>query len=387
MKKIIGTALLCTVLLIGGCGTAGNPGSNSASQQDGYPAIKEVSGREIIAELKQTAEHPSAREAAAQKQWDSPDFQDGLYENKTEQLKEDMTVQAIEGPIALKTAEEIYGGDKAFEQEGVMFLENQINGAEQSGVWIGIKHPDERVQQLIDALQPKVDAGEILAEPIYIFRAQHTTAEQYAIQEKVMQAIEEMQQDRGSYSVYVAVETGIVEIGHDFLKPEQQEAIRNQFPDYTFNFTQEGNMVAEPGKSAVIQPDEPVTDKPVEDGGFIMEVKGEQFLVAGGTEGAVYYSFPEADQLTVGQRVKVEATGAMLESYPGQGAAKFVTILPDYQPAGAVLSEQEVVAKAIEDHTLLPYNFLEIKEIHYVESRHVWILTLIDDSKLEMADR
>ena len=87
-----------------------------------------------------------------------------------------MAVQGIEGPAAIQAVEKVYG-EGGIHNEGVIFIENQTRGAEQSGVWIGIKEPDERVQQLLDLLQPKVDAGEILAEPIYIFRSPHTEKE------------------------------------------------------------------------------------------------------------------------------------------------------------------------------------------------------------------
>ena len=72
------------------------------------------------------------------------------------------------------------------------FLKIRRNGAEQSGIWIGLKDPDERVQQLLDLLQPKVDAGEILAEPIYIFRSPHTEKELYELQDEVAAALKEM---------------------------------------------------------------------------------------------------------------------------------------------------------------------------------------------------
>ena len=253
----------------------------------------------------------------------------------------------IEGPAALEAMEKVYGPNGMY-NNGVIFFENQSNGAEQSGIWIGVKEPDERVRQLLDLLQPKVDAGEILAEPIYIFRSPHTEKELNDLQEKVAEALKGMYSKQGSYGLYVNTITGEIEISHDFLKPEQQKELEQLFADHTINFKQDGKLVAEPGESSIIEPKQTFTDSPVKDGGFIMSVEEGRIFVAGGTEGATYYKFPEADKLKVGQRVKVEASGAIVESYPAQGTAKFVEVMPDYKPVNAKLSESEAVAKALE---------------------------------------
>ncbi|WP_342515190.1 DUF3221 domain-containing protein [Sporosarcina sp. FSL K6-1522] len=65
--------------------------------------------------------------------------------------------------------------------------------------------------------------------------------------------------------------------------------------------------------------------------------------------GAVFYKYPNAaSELKVGQRVKVEDTGMILYSYPRQGSAKYVEVLPEYKPENATLSESAVIVKAIE---------------------------------------
>ncbi|WP_025783337.1 DUF3221 domain-containing protein [Sporosarcina sp. D27] len=386
MKNMILMAGITIALLLGGCGTAGTDRATDISsvKQDDGGTIKTVSGRDIIAELKQSVEESPQRDLIAQEQLTSTDYTDGYFGKPSKELEEDVAVQAIEGPVAINAVEEVYGADGGFDKEGLLFFENQHDGAAQSGIWIGLKDPDTRLQQVLDILQQKVDAGEILAEPIYIFRSPHTQHELYVKQDKVAKAVDELFDDRGSYSVSVDTISGAISIGHDFLKTEQQQVLEKQFPDYALNFKQEGSMVAEPGQSSIIKPKKIETETPVEEGGFVLETSNGSFLVAGGTEGAVSYSFPEADQLTVGQRVKVEATGAIAESYPGQGTAKFVEILPDYRPAGAMISESQVVEKAIQENA---NDFIVIDKVSFDTARSVWTLTLNDERVLEIEDR
>ncbi|WP_342536135.1 DUF3221 domain-containing protein [Sporosarcina sp. FSL K6-3508] len=386
MKKRIFFVLIGAAFLIGGCGTAGldSTEQNSSANQEGWQTVKKVDGREIIAELEQSVKDFPLREKAVAEQIDNPDYKAGFFGEPSKELEEDMAVQAIEVPIAIEVVEEVYGGNEGFEKEGVLFIENQADGAAQSGIWIGVKDPDERVQQVIDLLQPIVDEGKILAKPIYIFRSSHTQHELYTMQDEVAEVLKEMKQERGSFALSVNTITGVVEIGHDFLKPEQQKELEEQFLDYTFHFKQEGNIVAEPGESAIIKPNQIMTETPVKDGGFIMGVSEGSIFVSGGTEGATNYSFPEADLLTVGQRVKVEATGGIAESYPAQGTAKFVEILPDYKPADATLSESQAVAKAIKEKKKEFFNFNVITEVQYDGNRKVWILEISDDSRVEV---
>lgn len=376
--------LFVAALLLGGCGTDATP-KNGAVEDNGWKTLKEVSGREIIAELKQTAKETPKRDKSATIETESPEAKE-----PSKELAEDMAVQGIEGPAAIQAVEKVYG-EGGIHDEGVIFIENQTRGAEQSGVWIGLKEPDERVQQLLDLLQPKVDAGEILAEPIYIFRSPHTEKELYALQEAVAEALKGMESERGSFGLYVDVITGNIEITHDFLKPEQQEELREQFADHTINFTQDGRMVAEPGESTIIVPEQTYTDTPVAEGGFILAAGDGKFFVAGGTESVVFYKFAEADKLKVGQRVNVEASGMILESYPGQGTAKFVEILPDYKPANAKLPESQAVAKALEmAGERLSNGFVVIEEVSFDENEKKWVFKLLPDDgegALEVEDQ
>lgn len=386
MKKMIFISMACSALLIGGCGT-GDKAQNASVQQEDWQTIKEMDGREIIAELKQTADESPARDQLAQEQLESPDYINGFFGEPSPELEEDMALQAIEGIVAVDAVEEVYGSHGEFDKEGIRFLENQTDGAAQSGVWIGVKNPDSRLQKVVDILQAKVDAGEILAEPIYIFRSSHTQQDLQEIQDEVAEVLLNMEPERGSFSLSVNTITGIVEVGHDFLTTTEQNELEKQFPDYTFKFRQQSGAVEELCTSAIIPPDQNITETPVEDGGFIMGVSDGSMFVSGGTESATNYTFPEANHLKVGQRVKVEASGEILESYPAQGTAKFVEILPDYKPADAVLSESQAVAKVIKDKTLEYFNFNVINEIRYDAKQKVWVVKVSDDSEMVVEDR
>lgn len=386
MKKRIFIAVLSSALLAGGCGTAETnqtPAGIPPGQND-EKVTKTIDGREIIAELKQTVEESPKRDSAAQEQLLSTEYKEGYLGDPSKELEEDLAVQAIEGPAAIEAVHEVYGGDEGFNKEGVLFFENQASDGNRSGIWIGLKNPDDRLKNVLDILQEKVDAGEILAKAIYIYRSPHTQQDLNVQQDKVTKAITQLQKGRGSYSVSINTITGIIEIGHDFLKTEEIQQLEKQFSNFELHFKQEGNLVAEPGQSALINPNKKETQTQVEDGGFVLAASEEGFLVAGGTEGAVSYSFAEAEQLTVGMRVKVEATGGIAESYPAQGNAKFVEILPDYHPAGAVLSESQVVQKAIQMNIS---DFIVIEKIRYNPKNNVWTVTLNDERVVEIEDQ
>ncbi|MGN7385763.1 DUF3221 domain-containing protein [Sporosarcina sp. SAFN-015] len=376
--------LLGAALLLGGCGTDASPKNVAVEDSVEWKTLKTVSGREIIAELKKTAQETPKRDKSAT--IETPPE----YEVPTKELAEDLAVKGIEAPAAIQAVEKVYG-EGGIHSEGVIFIENQTKGAAQSGVWIGLKEPDERVQQLLDLLQPKVDAGEILAEPIYIFRSPHTEKELNELQDEVAEALKGMGSQRGSFGLYVDVITGTIEITHDYLKPKQQEELRELFAGHTINFTQEGRMVAEPGESTVIVPEQTYTNTPATEGGFILAAGDGRIFVGGGTESAVFYKFAEADKLKVGQRVEVEATGMILESYPGQGSAKFVEIMPDYKPVGAVLSESQAVAKALDmAGERLSNGFVLIDEVIFDENEKKWVFTVLPDDGegvLEVADQ
>lgn len=385
MKNKLTAAMVGFALLLASCGTTETDDalSNGTVEENEWKTLKKVSGREIIAELEQTVQDTPIRDKAALAQKEHEENMDGYSGELSKELAEDLAVSAIEGPAVDEAIRTVYA-QEGFHNEGVIFYDSQTSGAAQSGIWIGVKNPDERVNELLKFLQLKVDAGEILAEPIYIFRSLHTQTEQYDLQDKVVIEMEALKEKHGSWGVSVNTKTGVIEISHDFLKPEQQQKLRDKFPAHTIQFEQEGSMVAAPGESSIIWPEQPFTEQPVKEGGFLLSVGDESFFVAGGYEGATNYKFPEAEQLKVGQRVTVEASGGIKESYPAQGTAKFVEVLPDYKPAGARLSESQVVAKAIEEfHKHSEAGFLVIKTLSFDEKKKMWVVeTFQEDEKV-----
>ncbi len=75
----------------------------------------------------------------------------------------------------------------------------------------------------------------------------------------------------------------------------------------------------------------------VSGGGWVV-INGEEMKLPSATD----YEYPNADQeVVVGQRFIVEHTGDIAESYPGQGIAKSVKVLPDVKPKEVGLSEFE----------------------------------------------
>lgn len=263
MKNKLTAAMVGIALLLGSCGTAEKDDAltNRTVEENEWQTLKKVSGREIIAELEQTVQDTPIRDKAALAQTESIEES----RKQTKELAEDLAVQAIEGAAVDKAIQTVYA-QEGFHHEGVIFYENQTSGAAQSGIWIGVKNPDERVNELLKFLQPKVDAGEILAEPIYIFRSPHTQKELYDLQDKVVIEMEALKEKHGSWGVSVNAKTGVIEISHDFLKPEQQQKLWDKFPEHTIQFGQQGSMVAAPGESSIIWPEQPFTDQPVKEG-------------------------------------------------------------------------------------------------------------------------
>lgn len=388
----MGFALIASVsILFAACGATENDEEQLPLQSN----TKFGSDREIIAELEQTVTETPIRDAEAKKQIESDDFKNGFYGEPSAELEEDMAVQTIEALAASDAIETVYGSHGAFRKEGVLFLENQTEGAKQSGVWIGIKEPDDRLDELLKVLQPKVDAGEILAKPIYFYRSDYAEMDLELLQEEVLNALKPMQSGRGSFGISTDTKTGNIEITHDFLKEEQQAELRKQFADYTIHFEQQGRLVAEPGEPTTTYPDQPFTETPSKEGTYVMQVDGEKMLVVdtiptdpsstGGQEdfyGAVFFTYPNAaEELKIGQRVKVENSGMILTSYPGQGSAKYVEVFPEYKPKNAKLSESEVIEKAIEITKKKSDGRMIIRSIAFDEEKAVWKVEIKQDGQ------
>lgn len=398
-KQLLFTSFLMLSLLLAGCGTgdgivnADNKNSGSTtvkSEVKEWSTIKVLSGRNIIAELKQSTTEPKIRNEAFKKVKESEELIQGLLGELTPELEVDMGVQGIEAQVAFKAIEEVYG-QEGLSSEGVVFFENLTDGAEQSVLWIGIKEPDERLNQFVEILQKKVDAGEILAKHIYIFKSSFTEKENYVLNDKVSVVVKDIAKshptpDRLSYSISVDTLTGTVEIAHDFLTEIQKEDIQKQFPEQKFEFTQEGRMIAEPGESDITYPTEPTTNKPSKEGAYVISVSEKGMLIVeanprdfsatGGISefySAIHYNYPGADRkLEVGQRIIVEASGPLMESYPAQGAAKYVEVLSTYKPENADLTEAEIVRAAIEKSGTKSGWVVPIRNVSYDETKDNW---------------
>lgn len=394
------TSLLAISLLLTGCGTGDatvskdqkHTGDTTVKSEDpNWPTIKVVSGRNIIAELEQTTTNPKIRNEAFTKVKESEELTQGLFGKVTPELEEDMGVQGIEGQAAFQAIEEVYGGHEGLLAEGVVFFENQASGAQQSRLWIGLKEPDDRINQFVDTLQKKVDAGEILAKHIYIFKSAFTEKENYDLTDNVSAAVNAIAKshptpDRLFSGISVDTITGTIEISHDFLTEAQQESLQKQFTERKIEFSQDGRMVAEPGESDITYPTEPTTTEPSKDGAYVIDVSEDDMLIVnamptdysstGGVSNsysAVNYKYPNANEkLEVGQRVIVESSGPIAESYPAQGGAKYVEVLPTYKPETADFTEAEVVRAALRQSSRDSGWGLPISKISYDEKTDKW---------------
>lgn len=385
MKKLTYGIVIGTTLLLTGCGAlVEEENGQSSIVEDKWKTIKAISDREIIAELEQTVGETLARDEVAKRIIESAG-------EETQQEIEETVIQLIEAEIVVQGLGDAYGDLSQFEKHGILFIENKSQGAKQSGIWVGVKNPDDKLKKFTQALQLKVDAGEILAAPIFIFRSDYTQEDLYKLQDEVSIPLHKMHSGQGSYRLSVNVMTGHIEITHDFLTDEQQAKLREQFADHTIIFEQEGEMAAASGESILNYPAELFTTVPQTDGGFVIAADEERFLITGGKHGAVFFKYPgDIEQVKVGQRIEVEATGMILTSLPGQGVAKFVEVFPEYKPKTANLSESEVAKQAIVLGKEKFDEVITIKSITYEEKESKWHVVIIgrdeETAKFEIAD-
>lgn len=89
----------------------------------------------------------------------------------------------------------------------------------------------------------------------------------------------------------------------------------------------------------------------------------------------------------VGQYVHVWLEGAIATSYPGQGKASKVTITKIQKPEKAILSQDEVIRKALLNKDISSINNFVINEVVYDENSDVWTIryksAIITDSLIE----
>lgn len=411
MKKSL--LLIGLLLMLGACGAATDGVNSDEKKENAVEEPKDekviVSGREIIASLEQTTTDTPIRDEKLANIKKSEDFTGGYMGEPTDELAEDMAVQQIEGFAADQALEQVYGDYKELNKIGVMFYENQHSGAKQSGFWIGLKEPDERLDEFLAILQRQVDDGEILAEPIYIYKSDYSQEDLENLMydaSKIMRPMQEAHSNPlvANYSVSGNTLTGALEIGHNFLTEEQQQKIVDAFPEHVVKIEQEGRMVPLPGEPDVVYPDPETVDEWSEEGEYIVEVTEDSFMAVGVTPNdfsangvedkhfsAIDFSFKDAaDKLEVGQRVRAEAAGGIATSDPAQGTAVFVEVLPAYQPKGANLSEKEVVQQALKSAKDRSNGVPAIDLLEYDAAADKWMVTIIqweETIEVEIADK
>lgn len=377
MKRTIIPITIALLLSVAGCGTSDQEPMPSGASTD----VEKETKREIIAELKQTVSETPKRDLVIEEIKDYPEFKDGPHDKQTERLIETLAVQQMEGEAALAAIENVYGGENEFRKEGILFYGTN----EEPGFWIGIKNPDERVDELVNILQEKVDKGEILAKYITIIKNDFTEEEQRALTDKVAKVLKEYvvnhyNPDVVSYSASVDTRTGNIEIGHNFLEKEQMEQLKEEFSGYTVVFEQQGQMVPKEGEADVKYPNEEFSSTLVNDGSIIIRVGKNGFLTA-----MTIFDFKDAEKkLKPGQRVIVAASGGIMESLPAQGKASFVEVLPDYKPEGADLSESEVAVMAIKETEDRSMFVPSIVSIIYNEDRDEWTVSISQEEEYEL---
>jgi len=404
MKVKKGYALGFVLLLLTGCGTADakpKPETKkviTGSDGSEWVVVRTVEDREIIGELTQTTQVTSKRDEKAAQTVNSEDFTNGLFGKPTSDLAEEMAIQGIESRAAIDAVENIYSG---FAKEGIQFLEWKSGGAEQSGFWIGIKDPDKRLTELVQTLQKQVDEGEILAKYIYIFHSAFTQKEQYELTDQAAAAVGKMAKvhekpDIVSSGVSVNTMTGVIEIDHNFLTKEQQATLRQQFPNHEIEFELQGRLVPIGDQPDIIYPSIKFVKTQSTKGSYIVSVSengmrvvdvlAKDYSGTGGMKehfGAMIVTYPNANKkLEVGQKVVIEYSGSILLSDPGQGIAIIVEVLPEYKPVNAILSESQVIRKALEIIDDKSGWVPGIRSIQFDEQTKVWQVSIHQDEKV-----
>lgn len=388
MKKIAVTAWILAAFLAG----CQQPGESGAKKQDRTATQQITQEKNSIAELKQTTKDTALRDQAYEKVLKSDILTGGYMGENTAELQEDMGVDMIEAAAAFEAVNQVYGN---FYDHGIFYLKDQTSGADEPGVWIGIKNPDQKSDKLIEMLQKQVDEGEILAKYIHIFKSEYSEKDNQVLADKVSKAVRKAAEshpepDRVFFSVSVDTITQTIEIGHDFLTDTQIKKLQQQFSSYEMGIKQEGRMLPLPGEPDVEHKGKEVTRTPSKNGSYVMSISKDTMLVvnaepadygSGDHYGAVHYTFPNAsEKLKVGQRVVVESSGPIMESYPGQGRAKFVTILPTYQPEKAALTEEEAVRQAIGKNPD-GGGWAPVSEVAFHEQTGQWTVTFALEQK------
>jgi len=110
---------------------------------------------------------------------------------------------------------------------------------------------------------------------------------------------------------------------------------------------------------------------------LVVDPVSKDFSSSGGMENvysAVWFSNSPSD-VEVGQKVEVWS-GEILTSYPGQGKAERVSIIPAKPPEGAALSEKEVIQKTLSSKVLADLAVPAVKEVIFDRSLSFWTVTI-----------
>jgi len=131
--------------------------------------------------------------------------------------------------------------------------------------------------------------------------------------------------------------------------------------------------------------------------GYVTKIENQRALVVNPTSREINDTrkeFYEAvwvsnipTNIEIGQKVQVWFKGEIETSYPGQGMASKVTISEIEKPVIAILTQDEVIRKALMNKEIANINILVIKEVHYDEKAAIWTIryksAVITDGVLE----
>ncbi|MGO4887630.1 YobA family protein [Anaerobacillus sp. MEB173] len=91
------------------------------------------------------------------------------------------------------------------------------------------------------------------------------------------------------------------------------------------------------------------------------------------------------EDVEIGMEVEVWFDGAVAESYPAQGSAKKINILPPIHPEGATLNKAEATKKALEQLANDQYDLMIVKNVTFNADSLVWELT-INETSIEIGE-
>ncbi|MFC5468898.1 DUF3221 domain-containing protein [Cohnella suwonensis] len=133
--------------------------------------------------------------------------------------------------------------------------------------------------------------------------------------------------------------------------------------------------------------------------GYVVKAEGGRILVVSpvernfGSGGAQHYYeaiwFAKVpDDIEIGQRVEVIPEGGIEESYPAQGIAASVMVLPATNaPQGAKLTEAEAIRRALGDERAGEYEIPAVKKVGYDAESKKWVVALTqsgDEKSIEI---